>query len=94
MEERPSPIAFWMGREIQEEGFTPKPYIDPELQEGTTPLVKLMGYIATRNFKNSHHPGIQERDFGGPRAILYNRYKLVIHGEANAEALRELFDER
>lgn len=93
MKERPSPICFWNGRVRNEPGFTPKPYIDPELQKGTTPLVKLMGDIATRNFKNFHHPDIQEQDFGGPRAILDNRYKLVIHGKAN-DAVRELFDVR
>jgi arylsulfatase A-like enzyme len=94
MTERPSPICFWNGRARNEPGFTPEPYIDPELQKGTTPLVKLMGDIATRNFKNFHHPDIQEQDFGGPRAILDNRYKLVIHGKANDDAVRELFNVR
>ncbi|MEX2592386.1 MAG: sulfatase-like hydrolase/transferase [Anditalea sp.] len=94
MKERPSPIGFWNGRARNEPGFTPEPYIDPELQKGTTPLVKLMGDIATRNFRNFHHPDIEEQDFGGPRAILDNRYKLVIHGEANEDAVRELFDVR
>jgi arylsulfatase A-like enzyme len=94
MSERPEPIKFWNGRPRQEEGYTPKPYIDPELQKGTTPLVKLMGGIATRNFQNYHHPDIQEKDFGGPRSILDNRYKLVIHGGTDEDALRELFDVR
>jgi arylsulfatase A-like enzyme len=94
MSVRPEPIKFWNGRPRQEEGYTPKPYIDPELQKGTTPLVKLMGGIATRNFQNYHHPDIQEKDFGGPRSILDNRYKLVIHGGTDEDALRELFDVR
>jgi len=92
MQERPTAIAFWNGRERQEEGFTTEPYINPELQKGTTPLVKLMGDIATRNFRNYHHPDIQEQDFSGPRALLDNRFKLVIHGDTGDDALRELFD--
>lgn len=92
MKERPSPIFFWNGLPRQDEGISQRPYIDPELQKGTTPLVKLMGNVATRNFQNYHHPDIQEQDFGGPRAILDNRYKLVIHGGTGEDAKRELFD--
>ena len=44
----------------------------------------------TRNFRNVHHPEIAEADFGGSRAILGNRYKLVIDGRS--ESGRELFD--
>jgi arylsulfatase A-like enzyme len=93
MRGRPQPIAFWNGRARNEEGFTPEPYIDPELQKGTTPLVKLMGDIATRNFNNFHHPDIQEQDFAGPRAILDNQYKLVIHGSPK-DSVKELFNVR
>jgi arylsulfatase A-like enzyme len=93
MDSRPTPIAFWNGRPRNGgEGLTN--YIDPELQKGTTPLVKLMGGIATRNFKNYHHPDIQEQDFSGARALLDNQYKLVIHGGTGPEAKRELFDIR
>lgn len=94
MTERPSPIFFWEGRARREPGSTPKPYIDPELQKGTTPLVKLAGGIATRNFQNFHHPDIQEQDFKGPRAVLDNRYKLVVDGESSERATQELFDLR
>jgi arylsulfatase A-like enzyme len=91
MSERPSPICFWNGR--PRPGSAAKPYIDPELQKGTTPLAKLgPDGTATRNFQNVHHPDIQEQDFGGARAILGNRYKLVIDG-ANGTG-RELFDVR
>lgn len=69
-------------------------YIDLELQKGTSPLVKLMDGINTRYFKNFHHPDIQDQDFLGPRSILDNRYKLVIHGEANSNAIKELYDVR
>src|SRR5690606_25097909 len=53
MTERPRPLCFWdfdTSRENQGE-----PYIEPSLQEGTTPLVKLMDGKATRGFRNYHH---------------------------------------
>ena len=55
-----------------------KPYLDPEFQKGTTPLIKLMGDIATRNFRNVQHPSIIEKDYNGSRTIIGNRYKLHI----------------
>lgn len=91
MEERPSPIAFW-NHTITNGADDRKPYIDPELQKGTSPLVKLMDGIPTRNFRNFHHPEIKESDYAGPRAILDNKYKLVIHGGTDDDAMRELFD--
>lgn len=95
MMERPSPICFWNGRARPDSSGGAKPYIHPELQKGTTPLVKLADGLATRNFRNVHYPDIQEQDFGGPRAILDNRYKLVIDGESRGNAAaRELFDVR
>jgi len=94
MTERPSPICFWNGRMRREPGKAARPYIDPELQKGTTPLVKLAGNLATRNFQNFHHPDIQEMDFGGPRAIVDNRYKLVIEGQAPRGTAKALFDLR
>lgn len=92
MDRRPTPIHFWNGRPRPESAGPRKPYIDPELQQGTTPLVKLAGDKATRDFLNFHHPGIQEADFGGARAILDDRFKLVIDGEGSSG--RELFDVR
>lgn len=91
MNQRPTPIAFWNGRP-RNGGEDLEDYIDPELQKGTTPLVKLMGGIATRNFKNFHQTDIQEEDFSGPRALLDNQYKLVIHGGTGGDAKKELFD--
>jgi arylsulfatase A-like enzyme len=93
MASRPSPIGFWNGRPRPEAAGTRKPYIDPELQKGTTPLAKLgPDGTPTRNFQNFHHPDIQEQDFGGARAILDNRYKLVIDGARGTG--KELFDVR
>ena len=94
MTERPSPICFWNYDTSREDEGDPEPYIDPKLQEGTTPLVKIMDGRFTRNFRNFHHPGISERDFSGPKAILDNRYKLVVDGEQGEESRSELFDLR
>lgn len=90
--ERPTPIFFWMfDTRIGTRGK--EPYIDPEWQKGTTPLVKLSGGIPTRNFRNYRHPDIQETDYRGARVMLGNRYKLVIHdGKKDDAARRELFD--
>ena len=89
LQNRPEPIKFWNARP---RGEPLQPYIDEELQKGTTPLAKLMGGVATRNFKNYHHPDIQEEDFSGARAILDNQFKLVIHDGHAGEPKRELYD--
>lgn len=97
MSERPKPICFWSYEANREVENKLEPYINPELQEGTTPLVKLMDGRFTRNFRNFHHPQITEQDFAGAKAILDNRYKLVVDGSpdsAGGEPLRELFDVR
>ena len=90
--ERPTPLFFWQF----DVGHLPKenriPYIDPEKQIGTTPLVKLMGGIATRNFTNFRHPVITEADYRGARTILDGDYKLVIHEAKHGDAKVELFD--
>ena len=92
MTSRPKPLFFWQfniealaGRELE-------PYIDPELQEGTTPLVKLMNGILTRTFQNFHYPAIDTNDFSGSRVILNNDYKLVINGSEDSGT--ELFNLR
>ena len=90
MNERVEPIKFWYFRGDQKAEKSAKPYIAPELQTGTTPLVKKMGGLLTRNFKNFHHPEIREQDFVGARAILTDDYKLVIEGEKGMGV--ELFD--
>lgn len=91
---RQEPIKFWNGRQRAQKGSNPVPYIDPKLQMGTTPLAKIQDGVATRNFKNFQHQDIQEQDFLGPRAILDNNYKLVIHDLANGKSSIELFDVR
>lgn len=90
MTKRSEAIEFWSFRGSRFYKGPPKPYIDPELQKGTTPLVKKMGGLFTRNFRNDHHPEIRELDFMGPRAILSNDFKLVIDGDKGTGV--ELFD--
>jgi arylsulfatase A-like enzyme len=90
--ERPRPIGFW--NYVASDEDESRPYVDPELQKGTTPLVKIMDGSFTRSFINFHHPTIRAGDYQGARAILDNRYKLVIHDQKDREPLRELFDVR
>jgi arylsulfatase A-like enzyme len=87
MTTRPTALQFWdfASRSGGE------PYIDPALQEGTTPLVKLAGKKATRDFLNFHHPVITEADYRGPRSIIEGDHKLVIR-ENKGKTSIELFD--
>ena len=81
--ERPAPIFFWEFPTKRESEN--KPWIAAELQSGTTPLVKKMGNISTRNFRNFHHPTISDADFGGSRAVVSNEYKLVVSAKGKME---------
>jgi arylsulfatase A-like enzyme len=88
MDTRPGPLFFWMydaGREAKA-GF--EPYLSEEAQRGTTPLVKLMGDIPTRNFRNYRHPRIEPWNREGDRVILHGSHKLHIRRNGD----RELFD--
>ena len=91
LDERPEPIFFWDFRSNKKSNLGTEPWVAPEWQEGTTPLVKLMNGVATRNFRNYHHPDIAPTDFLGPRVMLENRYKLVVHDGENSPDI-ELFD--
>ena len=90
MTKRPKPICFWIFR--GRSNGNGKPYIEPKLQEGTTPLVKLMAGKPTRTFRNFHHPEITPEDYGGPRTVLADQYKLVVEGSRKSPV--ELFDIR
>lgn len=91
MTARPTALHFW---EYQAGGKSARgePYIDPELQKGTTPLVKKMGGKATRDFTNFKHPIISEEDRLGARSIIEGDDKLVIHDLKQGEPKIELFD--
>ncbi len=87
---RPSALLFWEFQP-QKQGHA-MPYLDPTLQEGTTPLVKKMGGKATRDFTNFHHPELKEADYRGPRSIIEGDYKLVIQEAKDGKPRSELFD--
>lgn len=90
--ERPSPLFFWGYDTRSLTARKPEPYLDPELQKGTTPLVKVANGIATRNFQNYRQPAIIESDHGGARSIIDGRYKLLVQDQKKSGAKRELFD--
>jgi arylsulfatase A-like enzyme len=90
--ERTKPLYFWEFNTQRLAGTKPAPWIDPEQQKGTTPLVKLMAGKATRDFTNFRHPEISDDDYLGPRTIIDGRFKLVIHESRNGSVNRELFD--
>jgi len=94
MQTRPSPIFFWSFESGKAFGKDAKPYIDPKLQEGTTPLTKMMAGKYTRTFSNLHYPVMSEQHVGGPRVVLDNRYKLVMGAKSAGTSAVELFDLR
>ena len=86
MTQRP-PIYFWSYPSGLVTGHVPsaKPWVDPQLQEGTTKLVKYMGDKQTRSFQNYHQPEITEADFGGSRVMLDGDYKLIVDSKGGTE---------
>lgn len=92
LKERSIPLYFWEYNTARLNQAKPQPYLDPRLQTGTTPLVKLQGGKATRDFTNYRHPAITEADFLGPRAIIDGDFKLVVHELKNDQIRRELFN--
>ena len=89
--EREEPVGFW---HFSRPDPGAKPYIDPELQKGTTPLVKESGGILTRNFRNYHHPRIRDRDYLGDRAWIDGHYKLLVRNGKDGTEQRQLYDLR
>lgn len=88
---RTAPLVFWNARARGGAAARAKPYLDPELQRGTTPLVKLgPDGTPTRNFQNVIQTEVTAEDFNGERAIVEDRFKLVVDGTAAGKT--ELFD--
>lgn len=87
--ERPSAMAFWEFHSAHRSGAVP--YIDPELQKGTTPLVKKSGGKATRDFINLRYTAITEADYQGARSYIDGRHKLILREKKN-ETIAELYD--
>ena len=92
MTSRPAPVFFWSFAVGGLAGRDHDPYMDPALQAGTTPLVKLMDGIPTRNFRNIRYPAVDARDFAGARVIMDGDHKLVVDGSRGSGV--ELFDLR
>ena len=90
--ERPHPLYFWAYNTSRFANMKPAPYIDPEQQKGTTPLAKLAGGKATRDFRNYRHPALTDADYLGPRAIIDGRFKFVIQEPNQGDPKHELFD--
>ena len=89
MTARPAPIFFWSFDSLKLMKRKPAPYIAPELQAGTTPLVKYnhAGKL-TRDFENRYYQAVESDTpdtFAGPRAVLDNDYKLVFDGSPKSD---------
>ncbi len=89
---RTEPLYFWQFEPGKVFGENPEPYIDPELQEGTTPLAKIMAGKFTRSFRNYKYSGISEKDYSGERSMMKGKYKLVVEGNTPNEKGFELYD--
>jgi arylsulfatase A-like enzyme len=90
--ERPQPLFFWEFNKARLKRDA-VPWIDLELQKGTTPLVKSAGGKSTRDFNNFRHPlPIDAADYLGPRAVIQGNLKLVIHEDKQGQPKVELFD--
>jgi hypothetical protein len=89
---RPTPLYFWAYNTRANAKANREPYVEPKLQEGTTPLVKKMGAKATRDFTNFKHPTVTAQDHLGARSIIEGDHKLIIHEQKDGTAKIELFD--
>jgi arylsulfatase A-like enzyme len=89
--QRNTPHFFWQfNRDLFDN--TAELYIPEELQEGTTPLAKMMNGKFTRTFRNCVYSDISEDDFQGQRAMINKPYKLIIEGTSPNEEGYELYD--
>ena len=92
--QRPKPVCFWDFNTDKVFGKTPQPYIDPILQEGTTPLAKKLAGKYTRDFVNFKYSRVSENDLSGARSILRDNYKLMMEGQTPNKDGVELYDIR
>ena len=90
--ERGKPVFFWKFEPGNVFDSNAEPYIDPQLQDGTTPLAKMMNGKYTRSFRNLKYEIISEKDFGGERTMLNGKYKLVLDGQSPGNEGFELYD--
>jgi len=90
--QRTEPLYFWQFEPGKVFGDDAEPYIDPQLQEGTTPLAKIMAGKFTRTFRNYKYNEISENDFSGERAIMQEQFKLVLEGQSPNSQGFELYN--
>jgi arylsulfatase A-like enzyme len=91
---RPEPIYFWnFGGKRRRGENRPEPWIDPELQKGTTPLVKEMAGKLTRDFRNARFTEIYPEDYLGSKAVIDGRYKLIVNEKRDMLELYDLEDD-
>lgn len=90
--QREEPLYFWKFETGKVFVETPRPYIDPGLQEGTTPLKKMIAGKFTRSFRNYIYSQVSELDFSGERAVFMDNYKLVVEGQTTNKESFELYD--
>lgn len=92
MTARPKPLFFWCYNIPGLDKTSLQPWIDPELQKGTTPLTKIAGGKSTRDFSNFRQTAVSDADLLGPRAIVDGDFKFVVHEQKSGEPLLELFN--
>jgi len=90
--QREQALCFWIFEHRDLFGEMAQPYIDPVLQEGTTPLAKMMGGKFIRSFRNYKYDQVSENDFAGERVIFKDNYKLVIEGRTPNSTGYELYN--
>lgn len=92
LERRPRPLCFWEFDIRQAKTSQAEPWIDPQLQEGTTPLLKLMDGKATRDFRNFRLPEAASLTPGGNAAVVDGQWKFIVHHNGRDVIRKELFD--
>jgi arylsulfatase A-like enzyme len=90
--ERSKPLFFWTFDTKGIQQRAPQPWIDPELQKGTTPLVKLVDGVPTRNFQNFRHEKLTDADRSGVRSVIVGDHKLLVSQNKKGKAVGELYD--
>jgi arylsulfatase A-like enzyme len=90
--QRTQPLCFWQFQPGKVFDTSSQPYIDPKLQEGTTPLAKMAAGKFTRDFRNYKYTEISENDFAGERTMMKGHYKLVVKELSTGSQGFELYD--
>ena len=86
------PVYFWEFEPGNVFGESVEHYIEPDLQEGTTPLAKMMAGKYTRTFRNYVYKEISENDYRGDRSMMHGPYKLVLEGNSPNHLGFELYN--